>query len=121
MLIARVLRRYSILSTALLLAWCTVAGPAYAQLQGIGLAGACAINYGQQSQTSQTTPDIVSGTDSVTLGVGTPTSKLKLGVVESEKPASVTVRFPAPVYRDLEAYSEAHPKETLQPKSMSRS
>jgi hypothetical protein len=43
-------------------------------------------------------------------------SKLKLGVVESDKPISVTVRFPVPVYRDLEAYAEAHSKETQQPK-----
>ena len=35
-------------------------------------------------------------------------SKLKLGVVESDKPISVTVRFPVPIYRDLEAYAEAH-------------
>ena len=43
-------------------------------------------------------------------------SKLKLGVVESDKPVSVTVRFPVPVYRDLEAYAEALSKETKQPK-----
>ncbi len=43
-------------------------------------------------------------------------SKLKLGVVESDKPISVNVRLPATVYRDLEAYSEAHAKETQQPK-----
>jgi hypothetical protein len=43
-------------------------------------------------------------------------SKLKLGVVESDKPVSVTVRFPVPIYRDLEAYAEAHSKETQQPK-----
>lgn len=43
-------------------------------------------------------------------------SKLKLGVVESDKPISVTVRFPVPIYRDLEAYAEAHSKETQQPK-----
>jgi hypothetical protein len=43
-------------------------------------------------------------------------SKLKLGVVESDKPVSVTVRFPAPVYRDLEAYAEALSKETQQQK-----
>jgi hypothetical protein len=43
-------------------------------------------------------------------------SKLKLGIVESDKPVSVTVRFPVPVYRELEAYAEAHSKETQQPK-----
>jgi hypothetical protein len=43
-------------------------------------------------------------------------SRLKLGVVESDKPISVTVRFPVPMYRDLEAYAEAHSKETQQPK-----
>ena len=43
-------------------------------------------------------------------------SKLKLGVVESDKPISVTVRFPVPIYRELEAYAEAHSKETQQPK-----
>jgi hypothetical protein len=43
-------------------------------------------------------------------------SKLKLGVVKSDKPISVTVRFPVPVYRDLEAYAEAHSQEPEQPK-----
>jgi hypothetical protein len=43
-------------------------------------------------------------------------SKLKLGVVESDKPINVNVRFPAAVYRDLETYAEAHAKETQQPK-----
>lgn len=43
-------------------------------------------------------------------------AKLKLGVVESDKPVSVNVRFPATVYRELEAYADAHSKETQQPK-----
>lgn len=43
-------------------------------------------------------------------------TKLKLGIVESDKPVSVTVRFPPAVYRDLEAYAEVHAKETQQPK-----
>ena len=44
-------------------------------------------------------------------------SRLKLGVVESDKPVSVTVRFPVPVYRDLEAYAEALAAETQKPKT----
>jgi hypothetical protein len=44
-------------------------------------------------------------------------SKLKLGIVESDKPVGVNVRFPAPVYRDLEAYAEALAAETKQPKA----
>ena len=44
-------------------------------------------------------------------------SKLKLGIVESDKPVSVAVRFPAPVYRDLEAYAQALAAETKQPKT----
>lgn len=43
-------------------------------------------------------------------------NKLKLGVVESDKPISVSVRFPAQVYRDLETYAEALAQETQQPK-----
>lgn len=43
-------------------------------------------------------------------------TKLKLGVVESDKPISVTVRFPPALYRDLQAYAEAHADETKQPK-----
>jgi hypothetical protein len=43
-------------------------------------------------------------------------SKLKLGIVESDKPINVNVRFPAAIYRDLEVYAEAHSKETQQPK-----
>jgi trimeric autotransporter adhesin len=87
MLIARALRRYPILPIALLLALYVVAEPAYAQLQGIGLAGAYAVNYGQQSQTSQITPDTVSGIDSVTLGVGTTStgnSSVVLGNLSSD-------------------------------------
>lgn len=44
-------------------------------------------------------------------------SKLKLGIVESDKPISVNVRFPAQVYRDLEAYAEALAAETEKPKT----
>lgn len=43
-------------------------------------------------------------------------TRLKLGVVESDKPVSVTVRFPPALYRDLEAYAEDHAEETKQPK-----
>ena len=43
-------------------------------------------------------------------------SKLKLGVIESDKPVNVSVRFPADIYRDLEAYAETLAKETQQPK-----
>ncbi len=42
-------------------------------------------------------------------------SKLKLGVIESDKPVNVSARFPADVYRDLEAYAEVLAKETQQP------
>ncbi len=44
-------------------------------------------------------------------------SKLKLGIVESDKPVNVNVRFPAPMYRDLEAYAEALAAETQKPKT----
>lgn len=44
-------------------------------------------------------------------------SKLKLGIVESDKPISVNVRFPAAVHRDLEAYAEALAAETQKPKT----
>lgn len=44
-------------------------------------------------------------------------SKLKLGIVESDKPVSVNVRFPASLHRDLEAYAEALAAETQKPKT----
>jgi hypothetical protein len=44
-------------------------------------------------------------------------TKLKLGVVESDKPVNVNVRVPASLYRDLEAYAEALAAETQKPKT----
>jgi hypothetical protein len=44
-------------------------------------------------------------------------SKLKLGIVESDKPISVNIRLPAQVYRDLEAYAGALAEETNQPRT----
>ncbi len=41
-------------------------------------------------------------------------AKLRLGVIESDKPVRMTVELPAAVHRDLVAYSAAHAKETNQ-------
>jgi hypothetical protein len=41
-------------------------------------------------------------------------AKLKLGVIESDKPVRLTIELPASVHRDLVAYSNAHAKETGQ-------
>jgi hypothetical protein len=40
--------------------------------------------------------------------------KLKLGVIESDKPVRLAIELPASVHRDLVAYSEAHARETGQ-------
>jgi len=45
-----------------------------AHAQGIGLAGAYAVDYGAQDYTAQVTPDTVNGLDSVSLGWGTTSS-----------------------------------------------
>ena len=42
-------------------------------------------------------------------------AKLKLGLIESDKPVRMTVELPAAVHRDLLNYSEAHARETGQP------
>jgi hypothetical protein len=39
-------------------------------------------------------------------------AKLKLGVIESDKPVRLTVELPAAVHRDLVAYTEALARET---------
>jgi hypothetical protein len=41
--------------------------------------------------------------------------KLKLGPLADDKPVKLTVELPAPVHRDLVAYSEALARETGQP------
>jgi len=41
-------------------------------------------------------------------------AKLKIGVIESDKPVRMTVELPATVHRDLLAYAEAHARETGQ-------
>jgi len=40
--------------------------------------------------------------------------KLKLGIIEDEKPIRLTVELPAAVHRDLIAYSQALAQETSQ-------
>ena len=35
------------------------------------------------------------------------TEKLKLGPLLDDKPVKVTIEFPAPIWRDLQAYAEA--------------
>ncbi|MGE0678940.1 DUF2274 domain-containing protein [Pseudolabrys sp.] len=42
-------------------------------------------------------------------------SKLKLGSIEDDKPVKLTIEMPAPVHRNLVAYSEAIGRETGQP------
>jgi hypothetical protein len=41
-------------------------------------------------------------------------AKLRLGVIESDKPVRLAIELPASVHRDLVAYSAAHAKETSQ-------
>ena len=41
-------------------------------------------------------------------------SKLRLGIVESDKPVRVTIKVPAPVYRNLLAYADALAAATRQ-------
>jgi hypothetical protein len=41
-------------------------------------------------------------------------AKLKLGVIESDKPVKLTIDLPASVYRDLCAYCQVHATETGQ-------
>jgi len=41
-------------------------------------------------------------------------SKLKLGIIEDEKPVRLTVELPAAVHRDLIAYGQALAQETSQ-------
>jgi len=41
-------------------------------------------------------------------------AKLKIGVIESDKPVRMTVELPATVHRDLVAYAEVHARETGQ-------
>ncbi|MBU6462182.1 MAG: DUF2274 domain-containing protein [Bradyrhizobium sp.] len=38
-------------------------------------------------------------------------SKLKIGVIEDEKPVTMTIRLPAAVHRDLRAYAEVLKRE----------
>ena len=40
--------------------------------------------------------------------------KLRLGVVESDKPVKLSIELPASIHRDLCAYSQAHATETGQ-------
>lgn len=42
-------------------------------------------------------------------------AKLRLGLIESDKPVRMTIELPAGVHRNLVAYAEAHAKETGQP------
>ncbi|OJW27989.1 MAG: hypothetical protein BGO51_12835 [Rhodospirillales bacterium 69-11] len=42
-------------------------------------------------------------------------AKLRLGIIESDKPVKLTIELPAVVHRDLVAYAEAHARETGQP------
>ncbi len=41
-------------------------------------------------------------------------TKLKLGPIESDKPMRISIRLPAPVYRDLLIYAEALAKDSRQ-------
>jgi hypothetical protein len=41
-------------------------------------------------------------------------AKLRLGVIESDKPVRLNVELPASVHRDLAAYAEVHAKESNQ-------
>lgn len=42
-------------------------------------------------------------------------AKLRLGVIESDKPVRISIELPAAVHRDLLNYAEAHAHETGQP------
>lgn len=42
-------------------------------------------------------------------------SKLKLGMLEDDKPVKIALELPATVHRDLVAYAAALAKETSQP------
>ena len=42
-------------------------------------------------------------------------NKLKLGVIEDDKPVKLTIEFAGPVHRDLLAYAQAIGRETGQP------
>jgi len=41
--------------------------------------------------------------------------KLRLGLIESDRPIRMTIELPAIVHRDLLSYAEAHARETGQP------
>jgi hypothetical protein len=41
-------------------------------------------------------------------------AKLRLGIIESDKPVKLAIELSASVHRDLLAYAEAHAKETGQ-------
>jgi len=41
----------------------------------------------------------------------TPVTKLKIGIIEDDKPVSLTVKLPASIHRDLVAYAEAIKRE----------
>ncbi|MBS0276046.1 MAG: DUF2274 domain-containing protein [Proteobacteria bacterium] len=41
-------------------------------------------------------------------------AKLRLGVLENDKPVRLTIELPASVHRDLVAYARAHASETGQ-------
>ena len=42
-------------------------------------------------------------------------TKLKLGPLPDDKPVKITVELPAPLHRDLVAYTEVLARETSQP------
>ncbi len=42
-------------------------------------------------------------------------TKLKLGAIETDKPVRVTIRLPAPLYRDIEKYGATLARETKRP------
>lgn len=42
-------------------------------------------------------------------------AKLRIGVIESDKPVRLTVELPAAVHRDLLLYAEVHARETGKP------
>lgn len=41
-------------------------------------------------------------------------AKLKLGVIESDKPVRLAIELPATIHRDLLAYAQVHAQETGQ-------
>ncbi|MCU1293093.1 MAG: hypothetical protein JWP08_1943 [Bryobacterales bacterium] len=41
-------------------------------------------------------------------------ARLRLGVIESDKPVKLAIELPASIHRDLVAYAEAHARETSQ-------